>query len=188
MFRGLAAALLLVVGCQFSTTLEQQPDGHMAIDAAIDAKPLPVCANVPNGCTTFNCPSNPASCYYYCPSTETFGTSQNVCQNIPGGGGCLVTLSDAMESACITAAVGAGDLIYIGYRQAGGSPEPTGGWDWQCPSSTYGPNWSTGEPNDSGLGGEDCSAMGTNGKWVDVGCSEQFRFVCEKPRPAISAL
>ena len=92
-----------------------------------------------------------------------------------------------METACIGAAVGGGNLIYMGFRQAGGSSEPSGGWGWQCGSSSYVPVWGTGEPNDSGLG-EDCAAMGTDGKWADVGCGEQFRFVCEKPRPATAAL
>ena len=187
MGRCLVTALLLV-GCTFSTTIDQgqQPGADTKpIDAAIDAKPLPACPTMAN-CVSFkNCEAaHPESCYYYCSSTETWQTSQNACQNIPGGGGCLVTLNDEAESACVVAGAGGSGLIYIGLRQPGGSSEPSGSWGWQCGSSSIAPMWNTGEPNDSGIGGEDCGATDTNGKWVDVGCGEQFRFVCEKPRPA----
>jgi len=95
-------------------------------------------------------------------------------------GGCLVTLDDTAEDQCVRTNAGAGDLIHVGLVQASSGPEPAGGWGWRCGASSYGPRWRSGEPNGSS---EDCGAMDTEGNWIDVGCNEDFRFVCEVPRP-----
>lgn len=176
---GLAATVL--VACSFSTTIENP----VMIDAPmIDANPLPACPAAPSGCVQFNCLTNPASCYYYCNSTESSNTANNECMKIATGA-CLVTLNDADENACVIAAAGGSGLIYVGLKQSPSGSEPSGGWGWYCGTSAFGPMWSTNEPNNAGiLSEEDCGASNTGGRWVDVNCVEQFRYVCEAPRPA----
>lgn len=156
------------------------------IDASIDAPPdasLTVgCPPAPTGCSLFGCAGSADSCYYYCTTNRSFSAATAACQNI-GQNGCLVTLNDTAEDSCVRLQAGAGGLIYIGLVQSSNGAEPAGGWGWSCGTSTYGPNWTGSEPNNSGFGGEDCGATNTAGGWVDVGCGEMFRFVCEVPRP-----
>jgi hypothetical protein len=180
-----ALLMSVLVACEFSTPVSQPGaiDAPPTIDARPDAKPLPACPAAPSGCTAaFDCPTHPASCFYYCATGDQSNDANTRCASIATGA-CLVTLNDAAESMCVLAAAGAGSLIYIGLRQPGGSSEPNGDWGWYCGTSTYGPTWSNGEPNNSGLGGEDCAASTPQGLWVDVGCGESFRFICEAPRP-----
>jgi hypothetical protein len=181
--------VLLLGGCSFSAPLEpgerdaaEQQAIDAAADAAVDAPALPACPSPPAGCTPFDCPMSTASCYYYCPNEASSGGANGTCRAIATDA-CLVTLNDAIESACVLAAAGAGDLIYIGLRQPSGSDEPDDDWGWYCGSSDITSTWKPGEPNNSGTFGEDCGAMDTAGLWIDVGCSETFRYVCEAPRP-----
>ena len=51
------------------------------------------------------------------------------------------------------------------------------GIDPQYPSTNYS-NWDRDEPD--GERAENCAVMDLNGKWSDVPCSGQRRFVCEK--------
>ncbi len=202
--RGLGlVSVALLAGCSFvhgslpisqddaSPALPDAPDVDAPIvDAAVDAPPdappdasLTVgCPPAPTGCSMFGCAGSPDSCYYYCPNTASFSGARSACQNI-GQNGCLVTLNDETEDACVRLHAGAGSLIYIGLVQSASGAEPAGGWGWSCGTSMYGPKWTGNEPNNSGFGGEDCGAMNTAGGWVDVGCSETFRYVCEVPRP-----
>ena len=179
-------ATILLVGCEFGTTISEPgvvADAPTMIDARPDATPLPACPAAPSGCTAaFDCATHLASCYYYCASPDQSNDANTRCASIASGA-CLVTLDDVAESICVLAAAGGTSLVYVGLRQPGGSSEPSGGWGWYCGTSTYGPNWSSGEPSNSGIGGEDCAATDTQGRWVDVGCNESFRFICEAPRP-----
>ncbi len=175
-----------------TTPILDAPSDGGPIDAAVDAPPDSPpdasltydCPPPPTGCALFGCagPASADSCYYYCAGAESFSTATSRCAAI-GQSGCLVTLNDAIEDACVRANAGAGGLIYIGLEQSSQGSEPAGGWGWDCGSSNYGPNWTGTEPNNSGFGGEDCGAMNTAGGWVDVGCGETFRYVCELPRP-----
>lgn len=197
------ASVALLGGCSFvhgSLPLPQddaapgQPDAPVVdapiVDAPIDAPPdappdaslIVGCPPAPTGCSLFGCAGSPDSCYYYCPGDASFSGATAACQNI-GQNGCLVTLNDADEDSCVRQNAGAGGLIYIGLVQSSNGSEPANGWGWSCGTSSYGPNWTGSEPNNSGFGGEDCGAMNTAGGWVDVGCGETFRFVCEVPRP-----
>lgn len=160
--------------------IDAPPDA--SIDAPPDASLTVGCPPAPTGCSLFGCAGSPDSCYYYCASSRSFSAATNACQGI-GQNGCLVTLNDELEDSCVRLNAGAGGLIYIGLVQDFFGAEPAGGWGWSCGTSTYGPNWAGNEPNNSGFGGEDCGAMNTSGGWVDVGCGETFRFVCELPRP-----
>ena len=183
----MALLLSVLVGCEFSTTISPSgtgtdADAMVTADARPDAKALPACPPPPSGCAAaFDCATSTESCYYYCATSDQWDDANNRCEGIASGA-CLVTLNDAAESQCVFAAAGAGSLVYIGLRQPGGSAEPNGSWGW-CSTSTYGPSWSSGEPNNSGTFGEDCAASSTQGLWVDVGCGESFRFICEAPRP-----
>ena len=165
--------LVALAGCGFEVSTLSVDARMTQSDAA-----LPACPSSPANCIPFTCAAS-TSCYYYCPQAQRSFDAQTRCQMIPNG--CLVTLDDVAEDVCVRMNVGGTSLIHIGLIQTSGAPEPAGGWGWRCGMSTYGPNWTGSEPNDGG-GGEDCGTMTTAGGWVDVGCFESFRFVCEVPR------
>lgn len=167
------AFVLAVGGCGFEVTITAG-DGATQADADLSS-----CPAAPTGCTAFAC-STTRSCYYYCASSQRSTDAQARCAMIAGNG-CLVTLDDADEDVCVRTNAGSGDLIHIGLIQPSGSQEPDGGWTWRCGTSTLAAQWTGDEPND-GSGGEDCGTTDPNGGWVDVGCYERFRFVCEVPR------
>lgn len=99
------------------------------------------------------------------------------------GLGCLVTIDDAAENACVEAATKPvfPESVWIGYSQAASGPEPLGGWTWRCGASSFLPaNWGLIEPNDED-GNEDCASMVSGGAWLDSSCSTPLRFVCELP-------
>ena len=54
-----------------------------------------------------------------------------------------------------------------------------GTWVWQYSRQVAVPNWMENEPNNHGDDGEQCSALFTNGKWVDFSCDGSLPFICE---------
>lgn len=163
--------LVFAAGCGFDVSVVS--DGPQMLDAV-----LPACPSPPGGCIAFTCATT-RSCYYYCAGMSRSTDAQTRCTMIASGG-CLVTLDDTDEDTCVRTMAGPGSLIHIGLIQPSGSSEPAGGWTWRCGTSTFGPKWTGSEPNDSG--GEDCGTTNVDGGWVDVGCTERFRSVCEVPR------
>gem|GEM_PF-5969733 len=147
-------------------------------DAGTDA-PARECPAAPSGCTSFSCTSS-TSCYYVC-DAKTAAASEAQCES--KGIGCLVTISDAAENACVATATQPQfpDLIWIGFTQASNASEPAGGWSWRCSDGTsfVAPNWGGFEPNDEE--GEDCGAMADQGAWIDGDCLTTLRYVCELP-------
>jgi hypothetical protein len=158
-----------------------------APDAAVpDASPpdARACPPPPAGCSAFTCASS-TSCYYFCTSPErSWSSARTYCTTTNAG--CIATIDSQAENDCLAAATGPAfpDLVWFGWHQAAGAPEPSGGWSWECPGagSYVAPNWGdpAGEPNDQG-GDEDCAAMGGGGAWIDGDCDVTFRFVCELP-------
>jgi len=149
-------------------------------DAAIDAR---ICPAAPANCVAFACPSS-SSCYYVCGGTMArldWGQARGRCGT--AGLGCLATINDAAEQACLATATAPGfpDIVWFGFKQASSGSEPAGGWGWECGSSSFlAGNWGQFEPNDDG-NGEDCGALITGGSWIDGGCSTAGRYVCELP-------
>ncbi len=187
-----APIVLLCASCGFDVPGTGGPSGGDAgviADAAVDAVPdappdaLPACPAAPSGCTGFTCPSS-TSCYYVCSDKHSYTASRDAC--VASDLGCLATMNDAAENACIVAHTVPSptfpNLLWIGYVQAAGAAEPGGGWGWQCGTSTYvAANWGSFEPNDSG-GNEDCGAVNEGAAWIDAACSTQLRYACERPR------
>jgi len=149
-------------------------------DAAIDAR---ICPAAPANCVPFACPSS-ASCYYVCGGTTArldWGQARSRCGM--AGLGCLATINDAAEQACLATATlpGFPDIVWFGFKQASNGSEPAGGWGWECGSSAFlAGNWGQFEPNNDG-GNEDCGALIGGGSWIDGGCSTAARYVCELP-------
>lgn len=183
----------MLVGCGFAPTSATPGDGTMMIgdgtsDATADARPLDaklpadarVCPAAPAGCVAFACTAS-SSCYYDCLGKQAWPNAASSC--VSKGLGCIATIDDQAEQTCITTATVPmfPDIVWFGWKQAPGSPEPAGGWGWQCGTSAYvAPNWGVGEPNNQG-GHEDCGAMTGGGGWIDGDCSTQARYVCEIP-------
>lgn len=136
------------------------------------------CPAAPTGCTAFTCATG-GRCYYLC-EARGWTPANNQCRAL--GVGCLATIGDAAENACVAAALAdaAIEQAWIGWRQDSGAEEPAEGWAWECPDgSDYRPaSWGGAEPDDED--GEDCGAIDRDGGWRDRGCEEQRRFVCER--------
>jgi hypothetical protein len=185
------AAGMILAACSFQiTTSGQRPedaaDGDATVtDGSVDAPPdaepdapidARICPAPPGGCTAFECAGS-ASCYFVCNGKQTWNTARDRCVM---AGGCLATIEDTDENACIAAASQPAfpDIVWFGFRQTG-NVEPAGGWGWQCGTSSFtAPNWGDFEPNDEG-NDEDCGAMIANGAWLDGGCTYSARYVCE---------
>uniref|UniRef100_A0A673IGG4 C-type lectin domain-containing protein n=1 Tax=Sinocyclocheilus rhinocerous TaxID=307959 RepID=A0A673IGG4_9TELE len=62
-------------------------------------------------------------------------------------------------------------FVWIGLQKTGHNK-----WQWSSGEPAY---WDTGEPNNYG-GGENCTAVNAQGKWIDVSCTNQYPFVCHE--------
>jgi hypothetical protein len=174
----------------FSGDATNSTDGRLDDSSPPDGPPpdmttLPACPPAPSGCELFECAES-TSCYYKCPARSWTGARD---QCVTDQRGCLATINSASEDVCLFANVGPlvfPDLAWFGYRQASNQATPIAGWDWECGNSTYlAPNWGAFEPNDgnnSENNAENCAAIGADGAWIDIGCSDQKRYVCELPR------
>ena len=152
--------------------LEVRADGAgWQVAAALTIDPVP-CPAAPAGCTAFACPGVD-HCYYRC-APRVWPSAASQCATLSLG--CLATLSDADEAACVAAA--AAEPAWIGLRQDNGAAEPAGGWGWDCPDGTSYPGWLPGEPDDAG--DADCGAVGASGAWIDLPCNTQHPLICER--------
>lgn len=78
-----------------------------------------------------------------------------------GASGHLVTVGSAEESRFLTASFGGDGLEnhWLGLFQPVGSSEPDGGWTWVNGEPFSYNNWWPGEPNDSGIDGENAGVF-----------------------------
>ena len=142
-------------------------DGASFVDGPADCVALA-------GCTAFTC-SGSSSCYQLCAGPLVWSEAEAACE---GEGGCLVTVGDTTENDCLTARLGAGEQLFIGWVQSATGAEPADGWHWQCLTSSF-VLWGASQPNDAA--GEDCGAIGLGGFWSDVSCASSYGYVCETP-------
>jgi hypothetical protein len=162
------------------------PDHDGIPDAPPDAPPdtLAACPQAPPGCMPFACAPS-VSCYYHCGGTNSdrriWTAAKTACESAAVG--CLATIDDAVENACLAARVTAfPGFLWFGYQQAVTTNEPEGGWAWTCDPSAFAAPWGPNEPNDNN-GSEDCAAMiNTGGDWNDARCSDVIDYICEFPR------
>ncbi|HEY5924295.1 MAG TPA: C-type lectin domain-containing protein [Kofleriaceae bacterium] len=176
-----ALAVVALFGCQ--ELLDLEAPQRLAPDAAIDS-PAPdarddafgerECPAAPAGCTLFRCAG---SCHYSCTGTGDWNVAQSYCAQV----GCLATIESQAEQDCITAATQPTNAspVWIGSTQSDMQPEPRDGWTWACGASSYA-NWGSYEPNDL-YGNQDCAALSSGGRWDDISCANERRFVCEAP-------
>jgi hypothetical protein len=83
-------------------------------------------------------------------------------------GGHLATITSAAAQGLIDS-LGAPPATAIGIRQALGSTEPSGGWEWVTGEPFEWTNWSSGEPNHDG-NEEDCGFTWGGNAWNDGRC------------------
>lgn len=114
--------------------------------------PLNVTGPCVNGC----------SMYFFNPQSLTGSAAQNFARNY---GSNLISVTDATENACITAAIQQyGGVIWIGFNDE----QVEGTFEWYDQSQITYTNWAGGEPNQAG--NEDCVQIYPNGQWNDLEC------------------
>jgi hypothetical protein len=191
--------VLGLIGCSFSARTngsepikdasDGAPDDLIIIDAP-DARVLADCPTPAANCTLLANTCLPqTSCYYRCTTNRNWEDARVRCHD--DGMGCLVTLDDATENSCLSAALHPdtpSNRYWIGFTQTVTTVEPAGGWTWTCGTSTFTPSPPWGlpppdnEPNDLG-GNEDCAAVVNDaGHWIDADCDSTLDYVCEFPR------
>jgi hypothetical protein len=186
-------ALVLMAGCSFDPSgipVQQPADASAAVDssAPADARPdalvdasvldapipdaalpdalLPPCA------TDLNYTVNPATLrrYRFYNITRTWTQARDICR---ADGAHLAVIDDADENAYVRSL--SSSVLWIGLSDRA----VEGMFVWVTGAPVTYTNWQSGEPNNYGLYGEDCTEMYTSGLWNDEGCGDALRFVCE---------
>ena len=117
--------------------------------------------------------------YTFVPTPKTWDDANQSCFN---AGLQLVSIKDATEDAWLLAKqrdplVGGGGAFWFGYTDK--FIESVWGWDDGMGNGYV--NWQAGEPNNQN--NEDCGQGNgfSNGKWNDLNCNNQLKFICEGP-------
>jgi hypothetical protein len=125
--------------------------------------------------------------YWFCPTNASWSAAKSACE-AAGVDTKLVSIDDAAENAFVKSHVGLDSRI-------GASDQSTeGAWLWDNGSvqfwsgTSFGSavggnyaNWATGQPNNGGLGTEDCALLSAiTGHWSDVSCTTGYWYVCEE--------
>jgi hypothetical protein len=98
-----------------------------------------------------------------------------------GVSGHLVTYSSAAEDQWVCQTLAPSTACWVGLHQAGGSPEPAGGWSWVTGEPVSYTNWWPGEPNNSSAG-ENSAAINTFGTgylWNDMPEGYSMAYIAE---------
>jgi hypothetical protein len=114
--------------------------------------------------------------YLFCESAKDWSTAQSYCEAYTY---TMLAMNDAGENEF---AWDEASSRYNGKWWTGGNDQATEGtWVWENGDSFSYTNWHSGEPNNTGTGGEDCLQLGRFGDdtWNDEPCSSSFYFVCE---------
>ncbi|HEX3475813.1 MAG TPA: C-type lectin domain-containing protein [Kofleriaceae bacterium] len=153
------------------------------IDAAVDARPdamVLACATTGLTCggtaTAFPCGGH---CWVYCPSAATWTDASQSCI---GWQGALGQVDDAAEETCVIAQITA--QSWIGLSQSAAATTPGMGWTWNGKTPVVYTHWVTGKPDDGDgreNGAEQCGKLQPDGQWDDAGCTQDNRFLCERP-------
>lgn len=197
--KSLAVGALVLGACGFEGSPaapvngDATHDATIVDDAAIDARPIDAaeCPAAPSGCTAFSCAAS-TSCYYHCTTKLSYTDATARCES--AGMGCITRVDSLAEDTCLhdfaMPDFQAGTIAFIGFRQEPDQPATDAGWNWQCGDTTYLPaNWGTFEPNDNDgnppfneMNRENCAALVGDNAWLDIGCIEPRRYICELER------
>jgi len=116
-------------------------------------------------------------CYRLVNEMLTFEDAEVGCQKI---GSHLASIHSPQEMNYINALV-AQNVGWMNFWIGGNDIDQTKGWQWTDGSPFYFWNWNDGEPNNAG-GREFCIEMSGDmlGRWNDINCDREFRFICMK--------
>uniref|UniRef100_A0A3B1KC16 C-type lectin domain-containing protein n=1 Tax=Astyanax mexicanus TaxID=7994 RepID=A0A3B1KC16_ASTMX len=116
--------------------------------------------------------------YHFVNQSKNWTEAQNYCrQNYTD----LATINNMEEMKKLNETLKGkgGEFVWIGLNRGN-----TGRWQWSLADGTFYSvensykNWSSGEPNNAGEGGEFCVAMKKDTTWFDDGCGKSHTFVC----------
>ncbi|CAL4161794.1 unnamed protein product, partial [Meganyctiphanes norvegica] len=145
-------------------------------DCTTSTCPTSTCPTVT--CPASTCPSGftliNSQCLSFQTSSATWSNAQLACQRL---GGRLAKAMDTSTLATYIKANYAGQKFWMGASDS----HSEGEWLWTSGGSVDSGIWYSGEPNNSGAGGEDCMLWwgGSVTGYIDEGCSESFGYICE---------
>lgn len=133
--------------------------------------------------------------YMFCGVLTTLAEAAATCAQT---GMTLIRIDDAAENEWVRATAFADPMVAASPFFVLGGSDATLEGDWRWPDgeafwsgdrngSAVGglyTNWEGREPNDLGVGAEDCMGMGPDGTWSDIRCSgtgSEMPFGCERP-------
>jgi cysteine-rich repeat protein len=115
------------------------------------------------------------TCLVFRNNNDDWVAHRDACTGI---GGALVTIDNAIENVWLRYLSTIPNDFWIGLNDR--TTENT--FVWQSGSTAAYRNWSAGEPNDFGVGAEDCAAYVIgDGLWNDIDCGSNVRALCEIP-------
>jgi hypothetical protein len=161
---------------------------------------MELCDGVDNDCNSVTFETCPMGCqpakrpppdtgqtYLFCNRAVSFQMAKSICA---GQAFLLAHIDDAAENAWmrmtatsmfggVTFNFGGNDIATEGVWLWDGTTQQfwQGGTGGASVGGLYN-NWGSGEPNNSD--NEDCTKMLPDGSWVDSGCGDNQRFVCER--------
>ncbi|XP_048343345.1 C-type lectin domain family 17, member A-like [Sphaerodactylus townsendi] len=120
------------------------------------------------------CPPNWMSfeknCYFFSTVNKPWTIAKQSCEN---EGAHLVIINNHQEMRFLVRLTD--EVFWMGLSDAGSESQ----WIWVDGTPLTLAYWGKGEPNNAGHG-EDCATLPSNGKWNDVSCSRNERWICER--------
>jgi hypothetical protein len=124
--------------------------------------------------------------YTFYDNAVSWGAAKDTCTHATPAGQHLVSIRDATENAWLfqqqqhigPGGPGGGNW-WVGYTDG----DTEGTWKWNDGMGQGYVNWLPGEPNNAN--NEDCVVQNLNGggKWNDINCNNNYRFICETGGP-----
>ena len=121
-------------------------------------------------CGAYSYFSPTGRCYRFVDSEKEWTDARNWCRDT---GYQLADIHSAAENAFVNGLTG--HSVWIGLNDRDSEDR----WAWSTGAAVSYVSWNEGEPNNSGIWGEDCVEMRNGGLWNDEGCGSDRRFVCE---------
>ena len=113
--------------------------------------------------------SSGSNCYSRRSNKKEWDDAENDCESL---GGHLVSITTDDENGVVYGLRKNKD-IWIGLNDKG----VEGKFEWVDGTNSSYTNWANREPRKNG----DCVKMASNKQWKAISCSDNYRYVCEKP-------